>query len=94
MEYLCDGDKEWFGRKPDLTGWSSTVSVKLRRMRYETSTLVQDTLQNYPMSSLQRLLLELLPSMFLYSRDKKLQAHDNFVMDKEYKNAIRELNSL
>lgn len=33
MEYLFDGKKEWFSKRPDLTGWSSTVKVKLRRMR-------------------------------------------------------------
>jgi hypothetical protein len=33
MEYLFDGKKDWFAKRPDLTGWSSTVKVKLRRMR-------------------------------------------------------------
>jgi hypothetical protein len=22
LEYLFDGEKEWFGRKPDLVGWN------------------------------------------------------------------------
>ena len=33
MEYLFDGKKEWFNKKPDLTDWSSSVKIKLRRMR-------------------------------------------------------------
>lgn len=33
MEYIFDGKKDWFGRNPDLTGWSDSVKVKLRRMR-------------------------------------------------------------
>jgi hypothetical protein len=94
MEYLFDGKKEWFTKNPDLTGWSSTVKVKLRRMRFETSTFVQEVMQEYNMSAGMRLALELLPSMFLYSRNRRLSQDDNLVSDVEYKNAISKLNSM
>ena len=94
MEYLFDGKKEWFTKTPDLTGWSSTVKVKLRRMRFETSTFVQEVMQEYNMSAGMRLALELLPSMFLYSRNRRLSQDDNLVSDVEYKNAISNLNSM
>jgi hypothetical protein len=94
MEYLFDGKKEWFAKRPDLTGWSSTVKVKLRRMRFETSTFVQEVMQEYNMSAGMRLALELLPSMFLYSRNRRLSQDDNLVSDAEYKNAISKLNSM
>jgi hypothetical protein len=90
MEYLFDGEKEWLGRKPDLTGWSQTVKVKLRRMRYTTSTFVQEVMQEYNMSPGMRLMLELLPSMFLYSRQKKLAGGSS---DNKYNEAISNLNS-
>lgn len=94
MEYLFDGKKEWFSKRPDLTGWSSTVKVKLRRMRFETSTFVQEVMQEYNMSAGMRLALELLPSMFLYSRNRRLSQDDNLVSDADYKNAISKLNSM
>lgn len=94
LEYLFDGRKEWFGRKPDLTGWSSTVKVKLRRMRFETSTFVKEVMQEYNMSAGIRLALELLPSMFLYSRNRRLTQDDNLVSDADYKDAISNLNSM
>ena len=94
MEYMFDGKKEWFSKKPDLTGWSSTVKVKLRRMRFETSTFVQEVMQEYNMSAGMRLALELLPSMFLYSRNRRLSQDDNLVSDNDYKNAISNLNSM
>lgn len=94
LEYFFDGNKEWFGRKPDLIGWPDTVKVKLRRMRYETSTFVQEVMQEYNMSSGVRLALELLPSMFLYSRNRRISQNDNLVSDSEYKNAINNLNSV
>ena len=94
LEYVFDGNKEWFGRKPDLIGWPDTVKVKLRRMRYETSTFVQDVMQEYNMSSGVRLALELLPSMFLYSRNRRISQNDNLISDSEYKNAINNLNNI
>lgn len=95
LESLFDGEKVWFGSyRPDLVGWSSTVKVKLRRMRYETSTFVGEIMENYQMSAGMRLVLELLPSVFLYSRSRKLAVNDNFATDKDYKEAISQLNNL
>jgi hypothetical protein len=94
LEYLFDGEKEWFTKKPDLTGWSSTVKVKLRRMRFETSTFVQEVMQEYNMSAGMRLALELIPSMFLYSRNRRVTHNDNLASDSDYKDAISKLNSM
>jgi hypothetical protein len=94
MEYLFDGEKEWFNRKPDLIGWSDSVKIKLRRMRFETSTFVQEVMQEYNMSAGVRLALELIPSMFLYSRNRRMNQKDNLVSDDQYKEAISNLNSM
>jgi hypothetical protein len=94
LEYVFDGKNDWFGRKPDLTGWSSTVKIKMRRMRYETSTFVQEVMQEYNMSAGTRLALELLPSMFLYSRNRRLTQNDNLASDTDYQDAISKLNSI
>jgi hypothetical protein len=94
FEYLFDGKKEWFGRQPDLTGWSSTVKIKLRRMKFETSTFVGEVMAEYNMSAGMRLVLELLPSMFLYSRNRRISQSDSIVSDTQYKDAITQLNSM
>lgn len=94
LEYLFDGKKDWWGRTPDLTDWSSTVKVKLRRLRYETSTFVSDIMQEYNLSPGIRLALELLPSMFLYSRSRRIGQTDNLVNDTQYKDAISNLNAI
>jgi hypothetical protein len=94
LEYAFDGKKDWMGRKPDLTGWSDSVRCKLRRMRFETSTFVQEVMQEYNLSAGMRLALELLPSMFLYSRNRRLTQNDNLVSDNDYKEAISKLNEL
>jgi hypothetical protein len=80
LEDVFNGEREIFGRRPDLVGWSSTVKLKLKRMRYETSTFVHGIMKNYGITSGGwRLLIELLPSMFLYSRRRRVAKHDHLL---------------
>ena len=92
LESVFDGKNVWFGKQIDLTGWSETVKVKLRRMRYDTSQFVSDTVKGFTVGSGWRILLELLPSLFLYSRDRKLRSNDSIASDAKYKDALRDLN--
>jgi len=74
MEELFNGENVWLGRySPDLTGWHSQVQVKLRRMRHDTSTLVSGIMSDYNIGPGLRILLELVPSMFMYSKMRKQQ---------------------
>jgi hypothetical protein len=57
-----------FNWKPDYTGYSNTVSVKLHRMRYETSKLVGNSMEKLNIGSTTRILMELLPSLVLYPK--------------------------
>lgn len=92
LEYMFNGRNQYFGYKPDLVGWSSTVRIKLRRSRFQTSTLVKDMMQNYNMGPGLQLFLELVPSMFLYSRAKSASNNDR-ANDDEYDTAISNLNN-
>jgi hypothetical protein len=92
LEDKFDGKKEWLGNKIDLVGWPDTVKVKLRRMRYNTSSFVGDVMKGYNIGHGWRILLELLPSLLLYSRDRRVKANDNLISDDKYKDALRELH--
>tara|TARA_B100001758_G_C18416750_1_gene620713 strand:- start:3065 stop:4081 length:1017 start_codon:yes stop_codon:yes gene_type:complete len=91
IEYVFDGEKEYFGLKPNLIGWSDTLRIKLRRLRFETSSVISSIVQDYRISPGMRLFLEIVPSMVLYSRAKNLAKTDN---SSKYKTAINELNEL
>ncbi len=91
LESVFNGKREIFGSKIDLTGYSDTVKVKLRRMRYDTSTFVSNIMKGYNISSGWRIGLELIPSLFLYSRDRRLKANDNLISDDAYKKAMQDL---
>jgi vacuolar-type H+-ATPase subunit I/STV1 len=92
LENIFNGKREIFGSNVDLTGYSDTVKVKLRRMRYDTSNFVSSVMQGYNISSGWRIMLELVPSLFLYSRDRRLKANDNLMSDDAYHKAMQELS--
>ncbi len=92
LERIFDGNREVLGSKIDLTGVSETIKVKLIRMRYDTSTFVSEALRDYNISSGWRILFELLPSIILYSRDRRLHSDDNLNNDKDYRDAMLNLN--
>lgn len=74
LEELFDGKKLWFGRyKPDLTGWHNHVNVKLRRMRHDTGQIVGGVMDEFNVGPTARIMLELVPSMILYSKSRKQQ---------------------
>ncbi len=74
LEELFDGKRKWFGKyQPDLTGWHNHVNVKISRMRHDTSKIVSDVMQDYNIGPGARILLELIPSMVVYSKTRKQQ---------------------
>ena len=93
LEGVFDGKKEWFGTKIDLVGWPETVKVKLRRMRYDTSSFVSEVMRGYSISHGWRIIFELLPSLFLYSRDRRKHNTDNLASDDKFKDAMQSLAS-
>lgn len=91
LEGVFDGKKEYLGTKIDLVGWPETVKVKLRRMQYNTSSFVSDIMKGYNIGHGWRILLELAPTLFLYSRDRRIKTGDNLISDDKYRDALREL---
>lgn len=88
LEWMFDGEKTYMGRRPDLRGWSATVNIKLRRMKYETSTFVSGVMQDYNLGPGARIALELIPSLFLYSKMRKSQHSDNLITSDEMNAAL------
>jgi hypothetical protein len=94
LEWIFDGKNTYFGRRPDLRGWNGNVNSKLRRMRYDTSTFVSDIMRNYDLGSGVRIALELLPSLFLYSKMRKSQYADNLITSDEMNMAIDKIRDI
>jgi hypothetical protein len=75
IETVFDGSRAvpLVGWKPDYTGYHSTVNIKLHRMRFETSQVVGNIIEKYNVGPTARIIMELLPSFFLYPRQQKKQ---------------------
>jgi hypothetical protein len=75
IETVFDGSRSipLVGWRPDYTGYHNTVNVKLHRMRFETSQVVGNIIQKYNVGATARIVMELLPSFFLYPRQQKKQ---------------------
>jgi hypothetical protein len=93
-EFLFDGEKEWFGHKPDLTGWSNTVRGKLRRMRYTKTQIVRKVVDDYQIPPWLQIGFEIIPSAFTHSRHRKTAVRDSVVNNATYQNAIHDLNNI
>lgn len=73
LEEMFNGKRTWLNSKPDLTGWHNHLNVKLKRMRHDTGQVMSGVMQDYNIGPGLRILLELIPSMVLYSRTRKTQ---------------------
>lgn len=75
IEAVFDGSREIpiVGWRPDFTGYNNTLSVKLHRMRFETSQVVGSVIEKYNIGASTRIFMELLPSLFLYPRQQRRQ---------------------
>lgn len=93
LETIFNGQREILGSKIDLTGYSDTVKIKLRRMRYDTSNFVSGIMKNYNIGSGWRIILEIAPSLLLYTRDRRItSAKDNLMSDADYKKALLDIS--
>jgi len=95
LEDIFDGKRTFFGRfRPNLVGWHTTAQNKLRRMRYETSTIVSDTLKKNNVGYVGRIGLELIPSMIIYSKRKQsVSTEQDYTSTDEFKEALRDIRN-
>jgi hypothetical protein len=78
IETVLDGSRALpvVGWKPDYRGYHNTVNAKLHRMRFETSQVVGHVIERFNVGPTTRILMELLPSFFLYPRQQSKQRQE------------------
>lgn len=99
LEMVFNGKHEYFGCKPDITGYSDVVKSKLKRIRVETSTAVSRFVARHNVGVAPRLMMELLPSLITQSQRRKLQAGDSinanvFSKKESIRGHLSDLNNL
>lgn len=76
-EEAFDGEHEYFGYKPNIGGYSNHVSAKFRRMRSDTSQMMNSTLQALQIPPVLKMLFELVPGAIMYSHTHSKQKTAN-----------------
>ncbi len=99
LEMVFNGKHEYFGCRPDITGYSDVVKSKLKRIRVETSTAVSRFVAKNNVGVMPRIMMELLPSLITQSQRRKLQAGDSLNANITYKKSsirshISDLNNM
>lgn len=92
LEGIFDGKREYLGKTFNLTGYSDTMKIKLRRIRYDTSTFVGSIVRRNNSSPGLRILFELVPSLFLHSHNRRTSSNDSLSSDSAYKTAIQNMS--
>jgi hypothetical protein len=97
LELMFNGKNEYFGCKPDVTGYSDIVRSKLKRIRFETSTAVSRFVSTNNIGVIPRITMELLPSLITQSQRRRLQAFDTInanINNSNIRSQISELNDM
>lgn len=97
LEMIFNGKHEYFGCKPDITGYSDVVKSKLKRIRFETSSAVNRFVTNNNIGGMSMILMELGPSLFTQSQRRRLQVDDTISHNtgkESIRGHISDLNSM
>lgn len=65
VEWLLDGKKDWFGAKPNASGFKRNTKVELRKLRYKSSRAVSNVVQTSNMGLFPMLAFKLIPSLLM-----------------------------
>lgn len=90
LELVFNGKHEYFGVRPDITGYSDVVKSKLKRIRFETSTAVSRFVSKNKVGLMPRLMMELLPALITQSQKRKLQSVDSLNSSINHGTSIRQ----
>lgn len=81
LEMICNGKNEFLGCKPDLTDYTDTVKVKLHTLRDETTTVVEEIMENYKITPATKIFISLITGMFSHSKYRKRQSENSMIDD-------------
>jgi len=96
IEDIFDGKRVFFNRySPDMSGWSKSVQMKLRRMKHDTSSIVGNVMSENNIGPGTRIALELVPNAFMHARSKRAQfGKETIYSDAELQRSISNLRNI
>ncbi len=90
-EKIFDGRTEFFGIKPNIVGWSDAAKIKMKSMRLDTSRFVKAVFTKNNLGAGSRVILELVPSMVLFSLEKN-DDESSLIDERRYRDTLTKID--
>ena len=87
-EAIFDGKTSVFGYNVDMTGFTDVLGIKMRRMRFDTSSIVNSAMRKNNVGPGTRILMEIVPAFILFTGAKRKCHNDNLYTSSDMSNAI------
>lgn len=94
LERVCNGTRKMAGFYPDLTGLSAETGVRLRRLRYHTSTFVSNIMRDHEFSHGARIAIDLIPLLFTNLTARKSKKSDTLHDSKDMNSMMAEIRKI
>lgn len=91
MEHFFDGRTEYFGRRPNLSGFHNTASVKLGRVSYNVNRLMRKNISEF--SDAGRIALEIFPALILHLKNRSEETTNQEYDQKQLRDDLNKLRT-
>lgn len=92
LEKVFDGKKSYFGLTLDLTGYTDTVDIQLRRLDVETEKVAGEFMNKTELNPYYKIALYLIPGMIAHSVLKRKRQNDTVYDNDKLINALNDIN--
>lgn len=92
LEKIFDGKKSYFGMTLDLTGYTDTVDIQLRRLDVETEKVAGEFMNKTELNPYYKIALYLVPGMIAHSVLKRKRQNDTVYDNDKLINALNDIN--
>ena len=92
LEKIFDGKKSYFGMTLDLTGYTDTVDIQLRRLDVETEKVAGEFMNKTELNPYYKIALYLVPGMIAHSVLKRKRQNDTVYDNDKLINALNDIS--
>ena len=94
MEKIFNGERSFGGFKPDITGYSNTADITLRRLNLETEKIGSTFLNKEGSHPYYKIAMVLVPGMIAHSLTRQKRSNDSIYNKKDLSDALNEIDRI
>ena len=93
LEKFLNGERSFGGFKPNITGYSTTADITLRRLNLETEKIASE-IMNKEINPYYKIAMALIPGLIAHSLTKQKRANDNLYKADNLEDALSEIKDI